>query len=105
MTFMSAAIPFTLAPRHDQMFRPLISAQIARAAAYGARRTVRRGEVLIEAGAQYYPLFIVESAELEVVLVSVAGEHVITTHRHGGFSGELNLVSGRRGLARVRVVQ
>lgn len=93
------------APRHDQMFGALMSAQIARAAAYGKRRTVRRGEVLIEAGAQHYPLFIVDSGELEVALVSMAGEDVITTHRHGQFSGELNLVSGRRGLARVRVAQ
>ena len=100
-----STVPFTPAPRHDQMFRVLMSAQIARAAAYGSRRTVRRGEILIEAGAQYYPLFIVESGELEIVLVSVAGEEVITTHRHGQFSGELNLVSGRRGLASVRVVQ
>jgi len=85
------------------MFEALMSAQMARAAAYGTRRTVQRGEVLIEAGAQHYSLFIVESAELDVVLVSVAAEELITTHRHGQFTGELNLVSGRRGLARVRV--
>jgi len=102
---MTATVPLTLAPRREQMFRVLKPAQIARAAAYGTRRTVRSGEVLIEAGAQHYPLFIAESAELEVVLVSVAGEEVITTHRHGQFSGELNLVSGRRGLARVRVTR
>ncbi len=101
---MTATLPFTRAG-HDQMFRVLMSAQIARAAAYGSRRTVRRGEILIEAGARYYPLFIVESGELEIVLVSAAGEEVITAHRRGQFSGELNLVSGRRGLARVRVVQ
>lgn len=85
------------------MFPILTDAQIARAAAYGKCRIVRRGEVLIESGAQHYPLFIALSGELEVVLGSGAGEELVATHRRGSFSGELNLVSGRRGLAAVRV--
>jgi len=102
---MTAAAPITLAPRDDQMFPVLIDAQIERAAAHGKRRTVQRGEVLIEAGAQHYPLFIVLSGELEVVLKSGDGEALAATHHRGRFTGELNLVSGRRGLAGVRVAE
>jgi thioredoxin reductase (NADPH) len=66
---------------------------------------VQGGEVLIEAGARHYPLFVVVSGALEVVRDSCAGEELATTHRAGQFSGELNLVSGRRGLASVRAAE
>jgi thioredoxin reductase (NADPH) len=102
---MTAAVPVTLAARDDQMFRVLTEAQLARAATHGKRRTVQRGEILIEAGAQHYSLFVVLAGELEAVLKSSAGEELAATHRRGQFNGELNLVSGRRGLAAVRVSQ
>jgi len=102
---MTATAPVTLAPRDEGMFRILTEAQIARAAAHGKRRTVSGGEVLIESGAVHYSLFIVLSGELEVVVSSVGGEKLVATHRRGSFNGELNLVSGRRGLAAVRVTE
>ena len=102
---MTATAPLTLAPREEQVFPVLTPAQIARVAAHGKRRTVQRGDVLIEAGAQHYPLFVVVAGELEVVRTSCAGEELATTHRQGQFSGELNLVTGRRGLATVRVTE
>src|SRR4051812_39788832 len=98
---MTANVPLTLAPREEQVFPVLTSSQIARVEAHGKRRTVRRGEVLIEAGAHHYPLLGVLSGELEVVRSSCAGEEIATTHRPGQFSGELNLVSGRRSLATI----
>jgi thioredoxin reductase (NADPH) len=100
---MTDTVPQTLAPRDEQQFPVLAAAQIARLETHGKHRTVRRGEVLIEAGAQHYPLFVVLSGELEVVRNSCAGEELATTHRRGQFNGELNLVTGRRGLATVRV--
>jgi thioredoxin reductase (NADPH) len=105
MAFMTATTPLSVAPREEQVFPVLTAAQVARLEAHGTRRTVQRGEVLIEAGAQRYPLLIVVSGELEVVRNSCAGEELATTHRQGQFSGELNLVTGRRGLATVRVTE
>src|SRR6266849_6315112 len=102
---MTATVPLTLAPREEQVFPVLTPAQIARIETHGKRRTVQRGEVLIEAGDQHYPLFVVVSGELEVVRNSCAGEELATTHKPGQFSGELNLVTGRRGLATVRVTE
>jgi thioredoxin reductase (NADPH) len=102
---MTASVPLTLAPRDEQVFPVLTAAQLARVEAHGKRRTVQRGQVLMEAGAQQYPLFAVLSGELEVVRSSCAGEELATTHRPGQFGGELNLVTGRRALVTVRVTQ
>src|SRR2546430_11141308 len=101
---MTASVPLSVAPREEQVFPVLTPAQIARVAAHGKRRAVQRGDVLIEAGAQHYPMLIVVSGELEVVRTSCAGEQLATPHRQGQFSGELNLVTGRRGFATVRVI-
>ena len=99
------SVPITLAPREEQVFPILTPAQIARVAAHGRRRAVEKGDVLVEAGAQHYPLFVVLAGELEVVRNSCAGEDIATTHRQGQFSGELNLVTGRRSLATIRVTE
>jgi len=101
---MTASIPITIAPREEQVFPVLTPAQLARVEAHGKRRTVEQGEVLIEAGAQQYPLLLVVTGELEAVRDSCAGEDVATTHRQGQFSGELNLVTGRRSLATIRAI-
>jgi thioredoxin reductase (NADPH) len=102
---MTASVPLTLAPREEQVFPILTPAQIARVAAHGKRRAVQRGDVLMDAGAQHYPLFVVADGELEVIRTSCAGEELVTTHRRGQFSGELNLLTGRRGLATIRVTE
>jgi thioredoxin reductase (NADPH) len=102
---MSSSVPLTLAPREEQVFPTLTPAQIERVAAHGRRRAVQRGDVLVEAGQQHFPLLVVIDGELEVTRTSCAGEEHVTTHRPGQFSGELNLLTGRRGLATVRVTE
>jgi thioredoxin reductase (NADPH) len=102
---MTASVPITLAPREEQVFPVLTPAQIARVAAHGRRRAVQRGDILIEAGAQHYPLFVVAEGAVEAVRNTCAGEDIATTHRQGQFSGELNLVTGRRSLATIRVTE
>jgi len=90
-----------LEARNEQVFPVLTPEQVARVAAHGRSRKVQRGEVLIEAGQLDSPFLVVDDAELEVV--GPASEQLITTHRHGQFSGELNLLTGRRGFATIRV--
>src|SRR5258708_776784 len=103
MIDMTASVPLTAAPEDAQVFPTLTPEQIARVAAHGHTRTVERGEVLVKAGQQEYPFFVVTSGALDVVRVSVDGDVPVTTHRHGQFSGELNLLTGRRALATIRV--
>jgi thioredoxin reductase (NADPH) len=99
---MSATVSLSIAPRDDQVFPVLTPEQIARIAAKGRRRAVQRGDVLVEEGQADTPLIVVVDGEVEVVRSTCDGEEVITTHRAGQFSGEVNLLAGRRGLATLR---
>ncbi|PYQ56604.1 MAG: hypothetical protein DMF58_20275, partial [Acidobacteria bacterium] len=99
---MTSYIPLSVAPRDEQVFPVLTPEQIARVATKGRRRAVQRGDVLVEEGQAQFPLIVVTDGELEVVRSTCNGEEVVTTHRQGQFSGELNLLAGRRGLATIR---
>jgi thioredoxin reductase (NADPH) len=106
---VSMAEPITPLPltssRADQIFPTLTSAQIERVFIHGRRRAVRRGEVLVEQGDRAIPFFVVISGELEAVRPTCATETLITIVSAGQFTGEINTLSGRRALARIRVRQ
>src|SRR3712207_5879206 len=89
----------------EQIFPTLTPAQIRRIAAHGQKRTMRRGEVLIEQGDRNIPFFVVVSGEVEIVRPSDTTETLIAVHRPGNFTGEVNTLSGRRSLFRARVTE
>ena len=91
--------------RADQIFPVLTPSQIGRIAAMGRKRAVRSGEVLIEQGDGAIPFFVVVSGELEAVRPTSTTETLITVFRAGQFTGEINTLSGRRALARLRARQ
>ncbi len=62
-----------------------------------------RGEVLVDAGQNTVPLFVVLSGEIEVLMPSATGDQVIVAHGPGQFSGEGNMLTGRRSLGQLRV--
>jgi len=93
----------SIAPRDDQLFPTLTPAQLDRVAARGQRRQVDAGQVLVEAGQAEHSFFAVVDGELEVIRTSCDGEEVVTTHHQGQFSGEINLLAGRRPLTTIRV--
>src|SRR5436305_7195458 len=105
MTGVTAEVSSPLAPRRERMFPTLTHEQIARIAPHGKRRKIARGEMLVEAGHATPAFFVVESGALEVVRSSAIGDEVVTTHRRGQFTGEVNLLTGRRGLASIRVIE
>src|SRR5262249_24286389 len=90
-------------PRPDQAFPTLTSQQVSRMAVHGRRRSTAPGEVLVEVGDKAVPLFVVVEGELQVLRPTDTAETLIVSHRPGQFSGEANLISGRRSMARVRV--
>jgi thioredoxin reductase (NADPH) len=102
---MTASTPISVAPREDQLFPTLTAEQIARLAGKGRRRAVQPGEVLIEEGQVQFPLLAVTDGELEVVRTTCDGEDLVTRHGPGQFSGELNLLAGRRALATIRATK
>jgi thioredoxin reductase (NADPH) len=106
MTDTSVPIPLTSMPREQQTFPTLTPSHIDRIAAHGSRRRVEAGEVLVETGAHNPPFFVVASGRLEVVRPSDArSEELVTTHAPGQFTGEVNMLSGRPGLVRVRATE
>lgn len=90
--------------RAEQMFPRLTPAQIDRVALIGRRRSVQAGEVLAELGEQNTGFFVVLTGELEVVRPAGDREDPVVVHGPGQFTGELNMLSARRSLVRVRAV-
>ena len=89
--------------RADQIYPTLTATQIARIAAHGRRRRVAPGEVLVQAGERTARLFVVASGRIDVVRPSAAGEEVLVSFGPGMFTGEVTMLSGRRGLAQLQV--
>ncbi|MCU1384662.1 MAG: trxB 1 [Acidobacteria bacterium] len=103
---MNTSDPHPGTPTADPRIFPTLTAeQIARVAAHGRRRPIARGEILVEAGDKAVPFFVLVRGELEVLWPSDATEAPIVTHRPGQFSGEGNLIVGRRALGRLRASQ
>lgn len=94
-------LPLT-ASRADQIFPALTKAQIDRIAAHGFMRIVRSGEILVEYGDTAVPFFVIVSGELEAVRPTGGIETLLTILHAGQFTGEVNTLSGRRTMARLR---
>lgn len=102
MSQTSVPIALTLANSAERIFPTLTPAQVKRIAAHGQVRSIRPAEVLVEAGAHSVPFFLVTAGRLEATLPSSKAETLIAVFGPGQFTGEVNLLSGRPGLARVR---
>jgi len=91
--------------RVDQLFPKLTPAQIARIAPHGHVRSIERSEVLFEQGDRVVPFFVVTAGEVEIVRPSGATELLVALLGPGQFTGEVNMISGRRTLVRIRARQ
>jgi len=95
-----------ISPAHAAlMFPTLTPAQIARIAAHGGERPIARGDVLVEAGDPTVPFFVVRSGEIEIVRPSSLGDALVAVHGPGKFTGEANMILGRRSLTRARATE
>src|SRR5450755_4441848 len=86
----------------DVMFAPLDAGQIARLANFGKERDVQAGEILFEQGDAQHGVFVVLEGSIEIVSVATCDEEIIRTLGPGTFTGEINLLSGRRSLVKGR---
>lgn len=100
-----AAAPDVLKQRRDQMFPRLTEAQIARLLPLGKRRAVGKGEILFEQGSVDAQFYVVLRGSLEVVRPFLDHDEFIVRHRVGEFTGETNMLSGRRTLVRCSAAQ
>jgi thioredoxin reductase (NADPH) len=94
-------MPLMLAERIEQLFPTLTEAQIARIAAHGHRRRIQPGEVLLDVGDQLR-FFVVTEGKLDVISTIGPTESLVATLQSGQFTGEINMLSGRRQFTRIR---
>jgi thioredoxin reductase (NADPH) len=87
------------------MFPVLTAEQQARVLAHGRTRRVAAGETLVELNQQPTKIFIVVQGRLELFRLNDQNEEVIAACGPGMFTGELNLLSGRRGLVSIRAAE
>ena len=101
------SIPETRLPGSspDEMFPVLSSAQQARVLAHGQRRTAEPNEIVVELNEHVTKAFVVVSGQLHILQVSNNQEQIVAICNPGMFTGELNVLSGRRGLARIRAAE
>jgi thioredoxin reductase (NADPH) len=104
MSNRSTGLPLT-SSRIEKIFPKLTPAQISRIAAQGHTHEIQPGQVLIEQGDRAIPFFVVISGEIEIVRPFGSSETIITSHGSGEFTGEVNMISGRRSLIRARVTK
>jgi thioredoxin reductase (NADPH) len=96
-------MPDPVADRHEQMFPRLTPAQLARLGEVGSRRRVERGELLFDQGDNNPQFYVVLSGALELVQPADGKELPLIVHGPGGFTGEVNMLMGRRALVRARM--
>src|SRR5437870_433967 len=89
----------------SEMFPVLTSAQQARVLAHGRRRTAEQNEIVVELNEQVTKFFVVVNGQLHILQVSNNQEHIVAICNPGMFTGELTVLSGRRGLVRIRAAQ
>src|SRR5215831_16458222 len=104
MSNTPGGLPLT-SSRIEQIFPILTPAQINRIAVHGQMRAIEPGKVLVEQGDSTVPFYVVVSGELEIVRPSCAGETLVTIHGPGQFTGEVNMLTGRRALVRMRATK
>jgi thioredoxin reductase (NADPH) len=87
------------------MFPALTAAQLDRLRPLGRERDVARGDVLVRIGDRVDRMHVVLAGQLDIVSTQVAAERSIATIKPGQFTGEVNMLSGRPGLARISVTE
>src|SRR3989441_10853244 len=88
-----------MTPADEEAFPSLTAQQIARIAAFARERDLADDESLWEAGDRNRPLFVILRGEIEILS---GADHVVTVHKAGAFTGDVDLLSGRPVVVRAR---
>ena len=93
-----------LTSRNEDVFPVLTAGQMARMAAQGRVRVVAAGDVLAQPGQLSVSFFLMRSGLLEIIRPDgPSREAIVATISPGQFTGEVNMISGRRALFTIRV--
>jgi thioredoxin reductase (NADPH) len=99
---MIEALSTAQAPGVERVFPRLTPTQIARVGARGSKRSVASGKVLFDPGQGVSRFYVVTSGAIEIVMPSAPTEQLLAVLEPGMFTGEVNMLSGRPGFARIR---
>jgi len=94
-----------VAQRRDQIFPRLTAEQIARLLPLGERRAFRQGDILFKQGSTDSQFYVVLRGRVEVVRPQLGRDELVVVHVPGEFTGETNLLSGRRTLVTCRAIE
>ncbi|HEX2685339.1 MAG TPA: FAD-dependent oxidoreductase [Kofleriaceae bacterium] len=94
--------PLAPPPRPAEAFPTLDAAQLERVRSAGTERAFHAGEILFDQGEVATRFFVVIEGSIEIVHPDAAGEHLITVHGPGSFTGEFDVLTGTRTLVRGR---
>lgn len=100
---MSTQITPLSADIRGEAFPVLTAEQINRIRPLSRVRKVKAGEIVFEPGDLDISFFVLLSGSMEIVQPGIQGERLIVNHDAGEFTGEITMISGRRGLVRGRV--
>jgi thioredoxin reductase (NADPH) len=81
------------------IFPILTAAQIERIARLGRERPFKAGDILFEQGGTNRPLMVVLEGEIEILS---DGDTLVTVHRPGNFSGDVDVIAGHPTVVRAR---
>jgi thioredoxin reductase (NADPH) len=98
----TVAMHFDPKTNSERMYPTFAPAQIERLALQGNRRPTHRGEVLFEAGAAAAPFFVITQGQVEILRPAPGGGEIVKVLGPGQFTGEVNLLAGRRALVSAR---
>jgi thioredoxin reductase (NADPH) len=101
---MAERKPLLVSSPQEHVFPRLTLAQIDRVASHGRVRPVAAGEVLLEAGDPATRIFVVTSGQVEVVRLGDV-EQLVAVFQANQFTGEMNIITGRRLAAQVRATE
>jgi thioredoxin reductase (NADPH) len=88
--------------QREVAFPRLDDAQIARLLPFGKTRDAAAGEILFDQGDSDRGVFVLIEGSIEIVNPTCEGEVIVTVHQAGEFTGEVDVLSGRRSLVRGR---
>ncbi|MGH7435758.1 MAG: FAD-dependent oxidoreductase, partial [Polyangiaceae bacterium] len=94
-----------VAERREQMFPKLTDAQLRRIARYGQKRRALAGEVLFDQGTASLGTHVILSGAVEIGRPGLLGNELINVQHAGEFTGEVNVLAGRRALVRARMIE
>jgi thioredoxin reductase (NADPH) len=87
-----------MATDKDIAFPVLERPDIEALAERGREREVRAGETLFSEGSREFPFFVVLDGAIEIVEHSRGTPHTVVVHQPGEFTGDVDMLSGRRTL-------